>query len=120
MWSRKVLYLALGVLISGSPGIYASDYEREDYYERRGPIPFEVMDLNGDGIITAEEHEKVHAERQKLRAEQGYPMRRAASAPKFEQFDLNDNGSIDSGELSAWRAQRWQQRGPGCGGRWKS
>ncbi len=113
MWNKKTLYSALGVLIAGSASVYASDYEREDYYERRGPMPFEVMDLNSDGVITTAEHEQVRADRQKVRSEHGYPMRRAASAPKFEQIDLNDDGSIDRDELSAWRAQNWQQRGTG-------
>jgi hypothetical protein len=80
-------------------------------------MPFEVMDLDRDGIVTAEEHERVRAERQKIRTEHGYPMRRAASAPKFEQIDRDGNGSIDREELSGWQAQRWQQRGPRYGGR---
>ena len=120
MLRRSVTTALLAALFAGTASASPDGDERYEYYERRGPMPFEVMDLNGDGVISAAEHEQVRAARQQVRAAHGYPMRRAASAPKFEEIDLNDNGSIDPDELTAWRAQRWQQRSPGCGGRWRS
>jgi hypothetical protein len=120
MMSKKILVPALGILVSLGTAVSASDYDREDYYERRGPMPFEVMDLNGDGVVTAQEHAQVRAERQAYRTQQGYPMRRAASAPGFESIDLDDDGSIDRDELSTWQAQKMTQRGRGCAGRWGS
>ncbi len=119
MLSHKILISALGIaLAAGSAAASPGEDEREEYYERRGPMPFEVMDLNGDGVVTAEEHDKVRTERHRIRAEQGYPMRRAAEAPHFEDLDRDHSGSIDRDELSEWQAQRMQQRGMGRGGRW--
>jgi hypothetical protein len=117
MFSKTMIYAALAALVSGSAAVQASDYERHDYYERRGPMPFEVLDLDNDGVVTAEEHDKVRTERRAVRAEQGYPMRRSASAPSFDQIDANGNGAIDRAELSAWQADRARQRGPGLGSR---
>lgn len=117
MFSKTILISALGIaLAAGSAAASPGEDEREEYYERRGPMPFEVMDLNRDGVVTAEEHAQVRGERHRVRAEQGYPMRRAAEAPDFEQIDRDGNGSIDRGELSDWQAQRMQQRGMGRGG----
>jgi hypothetical protein len=120
MLSHKILVPALGILVALSTAVSASGYEREDYYERRGPMPFALMDLDGDGVVSAEEHAKVRAERQQVRAAQGYPMRRAASAPGFGQIDADGNGAIDRDELSTWQAQRMQQGCQGPGRRWGS
>ena len=120
MLSSRFQIAALGIVLAAGVAASPGDDEYREYYERRGPVPFEVMDLNADGVVTAQEHQQVRAERQRIRAEQGYPMRRAASAPHFEQIDRDGNGSIDREELSDWQAQRMQQRGMGRGGRWGS
>ncbi len=119
---KPTLFLStLGLaLLVGAAGASPGEYERQEYYERRGPMPFELMDLNRDGVVTTEEHAQVRNERRQARTQMGYPMRNAPYAPAFEQIDSDGNGSISHEELSAWHTQRMQQRGMRMGppGRW--
>lgn len=111
MFIRTLTISTLAAALLAGTALGSSDeYDRDDYYERRGPMPFSVLDLNGDGMVTAEEHAQVRAERRAHRAGMGYPMRGAAYAPNFEQVDRDNSGAIDREELSAWQAQRMQQR----------
>ncbi len=106
------------VLLTGAVIASPGEYERDEYYERRGPMPFEVLDLNRDGVVSAEEHAQVRRERHAERAEQGYRLPNAGQASNFDQIDRDSNGSIDRDELSQWQMQRMQQRQPGgFGGR---
>jgi Ca2+-binding EF-hand superfamily protein len=107
------LVLPLLSLVLASPAVLASSDEYEEYYERRGPMPFSVMDLNGDGVITAEEHAKVRGARMSYRAKKGYPMRNAGNAPSFEQIDTDGNGSVSPEEMNRWQQTRRQGMGRG-------
>lgn len=109
---RKSKFLTTFAAMAVAAGVAASpgEYDRDDYYERRGPMPFGVLDLNGDGKVTADEHAQVRRERRALRAERGYPMRRAPDAPDFSRIDRDASGAISPDELSAWHAQRMQRR----------
>jgi len=122
MLNDKLLISTVALTLSAGTAIASPDeFEREAYYHQRGPMPFEVLDLNHDGTITAEEHAQVRAERWAAREQLGYPMRNAASAPTFEQIDTDNDGSISRDELAAAQTQRMQQRpgmGMGRGGRW--
>ena len=119
MFNIKVFYFTLVLaLLAGTAMASPDEYEREEYYERRGPMPFEVYDLNQDGVVTAEEHAQVRRDRQAIRARSGYPMRNAASAPSFEQIDTDKSDSISREELSTWHTQRMRNRAMGWGGRW--
>jgi hypothetical protein len=101
-------------LLAGTALASPGEDERHEYYERRGPLPFEVMDLNGDGVVTRAEHAQVRTERQRVRSEQGYPMRNAGAAPVFEQIDRDGSGVIERSELNEWHAQRAPKgMGPG-------
>ena len=101
----------LSAAVLASPG----EYDRDHYYERPGPMPFELLDLNDDGKVTADEHAQARAERHRYRAEHGYRMRGMQSAPDFDRMDRNGNGAIDRDELTQWQTQRMQQR---QAGRW--
>jgi hypothetical protein len=115
MLSSKNILPAVGLaLLSGTALASADEHERSEYYERRGPIPFEVLDLDGDHAVTAAEHAMVRAERHAVRAALGYPMRNARSAPSFDAIDGDGDGSLSRNELSSWQAQHRRTR---CRGR---
>jgi Ca2+-binding EF-hand superfamily protein len=80
----------------------------------QGPMTFEAFDQNDDGAVTEQEFATAHAERWAARAEQGAPMRGAASAPAFSDFDRNGDGRMTKDEFIAGRQARMQGR-PGMG-----
>lgn len=71
---------------------------------------FAEFDLNGDGDLTKEEFYDARAKRMYDRAEQGYPLRNAATAPSFEEIDTNSDGKIDPDEFKAHQIQHRQMR----------
>ena len=110
--SNKLLSIATSLaLLVGTAAARPGEYERENYYERPGLMPFEALDLDADGVISAQEHAEVRAERHAAMAERGYPMRNAAGASRFEQIDSDGDESISHDELSAYQMQRMQQKG---------
>jgi Ca2+-binding EF-hand superfamily protein len=108
--NTKLTLLGLLSMLLLSGLAFSSPDDNEKYYLQRGPMPFEVLDLNGDGNITAEEHATVRSQRHAARAKAGYLMRNKNKAPVFEQADLDSSGAISRDELSKWQARRFQQR----------
>ena len=72
----------------------------------RGPMTFEVFDMDGDGVVTEQEFQSVRTDRMAARAAQGAPMRGAANAPPFSVFDQNGDGSITPEEFAAAQQAR--------------
>ena len=91
----------------GGPGVWGG--------RGPGPAPFELMDRDGSGGISAAEHAQFRAERQRAMASQGRPMRNAASAPVFESIDANGDGQINRDEMVTMRQARMSRRGGGYG-----
>lgn len=82
----------------------------------RGPIPFSTYDKDGDGAITEAEFGEVKEERMARRAAEGRPMRGAAHAPGFSDFDANSDGKLTPEELTTGqKAQAEKRRGAGMG-----
>jgi len=79
-----------------------------------GPMPFAAFDRDGNGVVTAQEFDAVHAERMAARAATGAPMRGAATAPTFADFDQNGDGQMTPDEFAAVQQARMQGR-PGMG-----
>ena len=71
---------------------------------------FAEFDLNGDGTLAKEEFYDARAKRMYDRAEQGYPLRNAATAPSFEEIDTNSDGKVDPDEFKTHQAQHRQMR----------
>jgi len=117
MLNKTITASTLSLLLLAGAAIASSDEgERDALYAGRGPLPFAVMDLNKDGVVTGEEHAQIHRERHEYRAQQGYPMRNATGGvSNFEAVDADRNGAVSSEEFSAWQAQR----GAKCGMGWR-
>ena len=82
----------------------------------RGPIPFAAYDKDGNGHISEKEFSAVRAERMSTRVAEGRPMRGAASAPSFSEFDTNKDGQLTQDELTAGqKAQMEKRRSMGMG-----
>ena len=79
----------------------------------RGPAPFAMFDLNGDGVVTEQEFNRARAERRAALAAQGRPLRASADAPHFSDLDLNGDGLLTPDEIAAYRQSRMQGRGRG-------
>ena len=85
-----------------------------------GPLSFAALDLDGNGVVTRQEFETVRGQRMAARAASGAPMRGAAHAPAFEDFDANGDGQLTPGEFNAAHQAIMQNRpgmgmGPGMG-----
>jgi len=82
----------------------------------RGPIPFADFDKDGNSFISEEEFNAAREERMATRAAEGRPMRGAASAPAFSEFDINSDGQLSRDELAAGqKAQMEKRRATGMG-----
>ncbi|MDY6841987.1 MAG: EF-hand domain-containing protein [Pseudomonadota bacterium] len=82
----------------------------------RGPIPFTAYDKDSNGLVSEEEFNTVRGERMSSRAVEGRPMRGAASAPLFSEFDTNGDGKLTQEELAeGQKAQMEKRRGMGMG-----
>ncbi len=81
----------------------------------RGPVAFGVMDLNRDGVVSAQEFAEHRAQRQAARAAEGRLLRNAAQAPRFETWDIDADGFLTPDELTRGQQARFAARGPGWG-----
>lgn len=101
-WMRGGLGLLLGALsLLLAVGAQAQEVPL------RGPIPFAVYDMDGDGRISELEFDKVRGARMEARAASGRPT---AWAPSFVIFDVDADGFLTLEELSAGQQSQMQER----------
>lgn len=110
MLRKTVTTALLTVLLAATASASPDGDERYEYYERRGPMPFEAFDRDGDGVVTRDEQRQTHQERQAVRAGRGMRMRDVDMSMRFEEIDQDGNGLISRDELEAWQADRRQRR----------
>lgn len=110
---KKSIHVGLLIAIAGGFSPISAQSEETPV---RGPIPFTAFDKDGNGLISEEEFNTVRGERMATRAAEGRPMRGAASAPAFSEFDTNGDGHLTPDELAAGqKAHMEKRRGMGMG-----
>lgn len=75
-----------------------------------GPMPFGVLDADGDGKVSQEEFHQARQERWSTMAKQGRLLRNQANAPAFEGMDADGDGYLSEQELRTAQAEHMQQR----------
>ncbi len=74
-----------------------------------GNMPtFAEFDLNGDGVLLADEFNQAHAQRISERAQQGYPMRGLSNMLQFPDMDGDGNGQVTPEEFTAAQVRHRQ------------
>ena len=97
--------LAAATLVQAQPGGGA-----------RGPVDFDTIDTDHNGVVSATEFAQHRAQRMAARAAEGRMLRNAGQAPSFESLDRNGNGGLEPDELPRGSQGRFAARGPGAGG----
>ena len=98
--------IAMAVMASAVTAVYAQSAE----IPGRGPIPFNAIDLDGNGTISAQEFDTVHQQRMSARAAEGRPMRGMANGHSYADFDTDSNGQLTPEELAAGQQAQMQKR----------
>lgn len=80
-----------------------------------GPMSFQDFDLNGDGTVTKEEFDQIHAKRMAAAAESGRPMHGMANAPGFSDFDADGDGKLTPEEFAEARQKHMAMKQAGSG-----
>jgi len=96
----------MAVMASAVTAVYAQPAE----IPGRGPIPFNAIDLDGNGTISAQEFDTVHQQRMSARAAEGRPMRGMANGHSYADFDTDSNGQLTPEELAAGQQAQMQKR----------
>lgn len=99
----------LGLIIAVASVISPLSAQSEEL-PARGPIPFSAFDQDGSGFITQDEFDTVRAQRVAEKAADGRPMRGAADAPSFSEFDKNADGQLSQDELAAGQQAQMEKR----------
>lgn len=100
-----VLILMTGVAVTAP--LVAAESES---VTTRGPTPFATYDIDNNQSISEQEFYQIRSQRMGSRAAEGRPMRRAAEAPSFTQFDSNGDGQLSPDELTAGQWTQMQNR----------
>ena len=91
-------------------GVFSPAAVQADDIAARGPIPFVAYDIDGNNLVSEEEFNIVREERMSIRATEGRPMRGAAGAPTFSEFDANDDGQLTHDEFVAGQGAQMEKR----------
>ena len=103
---KEITSSVIAVMLLGAVPAVVQAEELPD----RGPVPFHLYDTDGNNLISEDEFYNVRAKRMQKRADEGFPMRGAANAPDFSEFDGNGDGTLTPEELSAGQQAQMNKR----------
>lgn len=108
---RVILAAAAGATLAAATLVQA-----QPWGGARGPVDFDTIDTDHNGVVSAAEFAQHHAQRMAARAAEGRMLRNAGRAPSFESLDHNGNGVLEPDELPRGPQRRFAARGPGAAG----
>jgi hypothetical protein len=109
---RVVLAVTIGTTLATVTMVQA-----QPWVGNRGPVGFDAIDTDHNGVVSAAEFAQYRAQRMAARAAEGRMMRNAGKAPTFESLDRDGNGVLEPDELPRGPQGRFAAGGPGAGGR---
>jgi hypothetical protein len=101
--------LVAAIFLAGAVTASAQDMQKGMGKGHNMPM-FSDCDLNGDGVIVAEEFYEARGKRMAERAAEGGKMKNVANAPSFETIDTNGDGEISAEEFDAHKAEMMEKR----------
>jgi Ca2+-binding EF-hand superfamily protein len=108
-------YLSQSLIFATLVSLVAVVYAQPPLPSGRGPLPFTAFDLDGNGAISQQEFDNIHAERWQTPNPGGYSARPIDDPPRFDEFDQNGDGSLSPQELMQGQRERRAQRQPAPG-----
>lgn len=108
---RVILTAAAGAALAATTLVQA-----QPWGGARGPVDFDTIDTDHNGVVSAAEFAQHRAQRMAARAAEGRMLRNASRAPSFESLDRNGNGVLEPDELPRGPQGRFAARGPGAAG----
>ena len=109
MKMKGLFLLAAASLIA--TGAVAQDDAGKGPGKGRHSMPaFADVDADGDGAISAEELNTMHATRMAERAKEGGKMKHAGNHCAFENIDTDADGKVTPEEFAAHQAEMRQKR----------
>lgn len=101
---KNLKTVLLSVVLACSTLVAAQDLPN------RGPVPFAIYDVDGNGTINKAEFDALKEKKMNQKAEEGKLLRNAGMSPTFEDIDVNKDGNISKEELRIHQEMRFQQR----------
>ena len=98
------------IAITALASVVSLVYAESAVIAARGPVPFNAIDLDGNGSISAQEFNTVHQQRMSVRAAEGRPMRGMVNHPLYVDFDTDRDGQLTPDELAAGQQIQMQKR----------
>ena len=101
--------VTFGLVVAGSLSVITSAVMAQDL-PQRGPMSFELYDMNKDGFVSEQEFYDLRAKRMEQKAAVGMPMKNAGNAPAFKAFDQNADGKLTELELLKGQSAQMQMK----------
>ena len=108
---KRIVFSLLIAAMSLAGAVSASAQDMQKGMGKGHSMPmFSDCDLNGDGVIIAEEFYEARSKRMAERAAEGGKLKNAANAPSFESIDTNGDGVISEEEFDLHQAEMIEKR----------